>query len=208
MKIVSLLLVFGFVSLSFLAQDFKKINNPSSCKTAILKKQQATKTLTADFNETVYSSMFNTPQKANGELNYKQTDKIRWEHTSPTKKVMLIDGSKIKYSENGKEVKDASTKMVVKKIQNLMMKMLSGDFLDGKDFTIYYYESGNEYKLKLKPKSGRMSKYIESVVLVFNKSDLLLNEMSLIEDEDEKIVYSFSNVRSNSTISDTKFQSF
>jgi|TARA_R110000737_G_scaffold352922_1_gene401053 outer membrane lipoprotein carrier protein len=208
MKIVSLLLVFTFVSLSYFAQDFKKISDPTACRASILKKQKATKTLTADFKETIYSSMFNTPQKANGELNYKQTDKIRWEHTSPTKKVMLIDGSKIKYSENGVEIKDPSTKAVVKKIQNLMVKMLSGDFLDGKDFTIYYYESGSEFKLKLKPKSSRMSKYIESVVLIFNKSDLLLNEMSLIEDEDEKIVYSFNNVKSNSTISDSKFQSF
>jgi outer membrane lipoprotein carrier protein len=184
------------------------MEDPSSCKSAILKKQNATKSLTADFKETIYSSMFNTPQKATGQLNYKQADKIRWEHTSPTKKVMLMDGAKIKYSENGKEIKDPSTKAVVKKIQNIMMKMLSGDFLDGKDFHIYYYESGSEYKLKLKPKSSRMSKYIESVVLIFNKSDLLLNEMSLIEDEYEKIVYSFSNVKSNSSINDSKFQSF
>ncbi len=180
----------------------------SKCKLSIQKQQKSTKSLMADFKETVYSEMFNDKQIATGKLYYKQTQKIRWEHQSPIKKILLIDGNKIKYSEKGKEIKDPSTKLIVKKIQNLMVKMLSGTFLEDKDFIISYYENTSQYKLVLKPQSVRMSKYIEQVVLIFDKKYLQLKEMSLVESEKEKIIFSFSNVQLNELINDLKFSNF
>ncbi len=208
MKLISSLVVLLLLSLHVSGQEFKKMSDAAKCKTAIQKKQNTIKSLTADFKETVYSEMFDDSQKATGKLSYKKSNKIRWEHTSPTKKILLIDGSKVKYSENGKEVKNPTSKAVVKKIQDLMVKMLSGSFLDGKDFAITYYENTTQYKLVLKPNSERLSKYIESIVLFFDKKDCLLKEMSLVESEDEKIVYTFSNAQVNPTINDTKFTSF
>lgn len=180
----------------------------SKCKTGIQKQQKLTKSLLVDFNETVYSEMFDDVQKATGKLYYKQAQKIRWEHISPITKILLIDGNKVRYSEKGKEIKDPSTKAIVKKIQSLMVKMLSGTFLDVKDFKIAYYENSEQYKLVLKLTSERMSKFIDNVVLVFDKKDMQLKEMSLIESENEKIVYSFSNVLLNNAISDLKFSDF
>ena len=53
-----------------------------------------------------------------------------------------------------------------------------------------------------------MSKYIDYVVLVFDKKYLQLKEMSLVESENEKLVYSFSNALLNNSISDIKFSDF
>ena len=89
-----------------------------------------------------------------------------------------------------------------------MVKMLSGTFLDDKDFKISYYENSSQYKLILKPTSERISKYIDNVILIFDKNDILLKEMSLVESENEKLVYSFSNVLLNNSISDTKFSDY
>ena len=190
------------------SQEFKKISDPSKCKSAIQKQQKLTRSLIADFKETLHSEMFEETQKATGKLYYKQAQKIRWEHISPVKKILLIDGNKVRYSEKGKEIKDPSTKAIVKKIQSLMVKMLSGTFLDDKDFKISYYENSSQYKLELKPLSQRMSKYIDYVVLVFDKKYLQLKEMSLVESENEKLVYSFSNALLNNSISDIKFSDF
>ncbi|MFA7274768.1 MAG: outer membrane lipoprotein carrier protein LolA [Crocinitomicaceae bacterium] len=203
-----LIVVFFLMPLVSFSQEFKKLTDATACKNAIQKKQKSLNALRADFSETVYSSMLNTPQKGTGSLLYKQEQKIRWEHLTPKKSLILIDGSKVKYSENGKEIKDPSTKMVVKKVQSLMVQMLSGSFLDGKDFTITYFESASQYKLNLVPKNSRMSKYIESIVLVFNKKDLTLQEMSMVESEEEKVVYTFRNILSNPAINDSKFQTF
>ena len=201
-------LFFIFLCTIAFSQEFKKISDPSKCKSAIQKQQKWTRSLIADFKETLHSEMFEETQKATGKLYYKQAQKIRWEHISPVKKILLIDGNKVRYSEKGKEIKDPSTKAIVKKIQSLMVKMLSGTFLDDKDFKISYYENSSQYKLELKPLSQRMSKYIDYVVLVFDKKYLQLKEMSLVESENEKLVYSFSNALLNNSISDIKFIDF
>ena len=201
-------LFFIFLCTIAFSQEFKKISDPSKCKSAIQKQQKLTRSLIADFKETLHSEMFEETQKATGKLYYKQAQKIRWEHISPVKKILLIDGNKVRYSEKGKEIKDPSTKAIVKKIQSLMVKMLSGTFLDDKDFKISYYENSSQYKLELKPLSQRMSKYIDYVVLVFDKKYLQLKEMSLVESENEKLVYSFSNALLNNSISDIKFSDF
>lgn len=206
-KIVNVVF-FIFLCVNTFSQEFKKIADPSKCKAAIQKQQKSTKSLIADFKETAHSEMFDDAKKATGKLYYKQSQKIRWEHTSPIKKILLINGSKVRYSEKGKEIKDPSTKAIVKKIQSLMVKMLSGTFLDDKDFKITYYENSAQFKLILKPTSERISKYIDNVVLIFDKKDILLKEMSLIESENEKLVYSFSNVLLNNSINDLKFTDF
>lgn len=208
MKVFSLFFAFFILTFGAFAQDYKKISDPSKCKAAIQKKQSEMKSLTADFKESVYSEMFDQAKTANGKLNYKKSDKIRWEHTTPTKKVLLINGSKIKYSENGKEVTNPTTKIVVKKIQNLMVKMMNGNFLDGKEFSISYEENSSKYRLTLTPTSDKISKYIESIVLIFDKKDFLLKEMTMLESETEKIVYTFSNTLVNPSINDSKFTNF
>lgn len=196
----SVLLISGLWS-----QDYKKLTDKTVCKAAIEKKHKSISTLSADFSESTYSSMFKTPKKGSGTLHYKKKDKIRWEHTAPNKQVILINGKTVKLSENGKEVTNATSKQVVKKIQNMMVQMISGDFLNEKDFTIAYYENNSNYKLVLTPKNDRMKKYINHVDLIFDKKALTLKEMTMAESDTEKVVYTFSNTKLNETINDSKF---
>ncbi len=204
MRFLFALILFTGIGFSSVAQEFKPMTNSSAAKTAIEKKHKATTSLTADFTESVESSMFKTPQTSKGNLHYKSSDKIRWENTS-SKQIILLNGSKVKMSENGKEVSNAVTNKVVKKIQNMMLSMLSGDFLSEKEFTISYLESANQYQLVLIPKSPRMGKYIQKIDLFFNKKSALLDSMSMHESKDQKVTYQFSNTVVNPTINDTKF---
>ncbi len=201
-------LLFLLVSSISFGQEYKKISSPATCKKSIQDHHKSTKSITADFTEKVHSAMFESPQKGSGKLFYKQSDKIRWEHTEPKKQVILINGKSVKMSENGKEVTNATSKAVIKKIQNMMIQMLSGDFLNEKDFNIAYYENANNYKLVLTPKNDRMKRYISQVDLIFEKKALVLKEMSMVEDESEKIVYTFTNTQVNGTIDETKFTKF
>ena len=189
-------------------QSFTKISNSATCKAKINTKAKETKSISADFEEVMYSSMFNAPKKAKGRLLYKDPAKIRWEHISPKKQIILIDGAKARFQENGKEVTNPTANKVVKKIQGLMVQLFGGDFLNEKEFSISYFESSAQYKLILKPKSSRMSRYISSIELLFSKKTALLDEMTMIETADDKLVYSFSNTQTNVSIADTKFTQF
>lgn len=189
-------------------QSFTKVSNTASVKSKINAKAKSTTSISADFTEEVYSSMFNSAKKATGELNYKQSNKIRWEHISPKKQTILINGSKVQMKENGKIVDNVASNRIVKKVQGMMMQLFNGDFLNEKEFTIGYYESSSQYKLVLKPKSSRMSKYISSIEMIFNKKNLELSQMNMIETEDDRVEYKFTSVIMNKAIADTKFTQF
>lgn len=186
------------------AQKYSPISNSATVKKAIQLKHQNTKTLSADFNEEVHSSMFNTPQKGTGTLLFKQSDKIRWENTS-SKQLILINGDNVKLYDNGKASGNPMANKLVKKIQGMMLSMLSGDFLNEKEFNIAYFENGKNYKLILTPKNARMSKYISKIELYFNQTSLLLTEMILHESKDQKMIYTFTNTKTNQPINDSKF---
>lgn len=190
------------------SQEYSKLSDPSSCKKAITAKTKSTQSIKASFSETVYSSMVKTPAKAKGKMQYKREGKIRWEHLSPKSQVVLINGKSIRLQENGKEITNAGSNRVVRKVQSLMVQLINGDFLNEKDFRISYYANSTNYKLYLKPKSSRMSKYISVIQLIFDKKTLALKKMVLSETEKDKVVYTFSDTQFNQGISDKTFTSF
>lgn len=203
-----LFIAFLLFSTGVSAQSFTKVKNPTAVKNKINAKAKGTTAISADFKETMYSSMYNTPKKGTGKLKFKKENKIRWEHFTPKKQIVLINGSKVRLHENGKEVKNVASNQIIKKVQSLMMQLFSGEFLNEKEFYVSYYENTGTYKLILKPKNGRMSKYISRVEMHFNKKDLSLIKMVLLESDSDKVVYDFSSVTFNGQISDTNFTKF
>lgn len=193
---------------SLFAQEYTKISDPKACKAALEKQHKETKSIQADFTETASSSLLSTPQKGSGKMWYKKENKIRWEKNKPDSQVILINGKEVKLQEKGKEVSSASSKMVVKKIQQLMVQMMTGEFLNEKDFKITYYENKSNYKLILVPKSDKMKRYVAEISLIFAKEELLLKELTMKQNDTDKLVYSFSNMQQNGTINDSKFTTF
>lgn len=208
MKLISSLLLFLVFSTSLSAQEYTKIADPKACKAALEKQHKETKSIQADFTETATSSLLTAAQKGSGKMWYKKENKIRWEKTKPESQVILINGKTVKLQEKGKEVSSASSKMVVKKIQQLMVQMMTGEFLNEKEFRISYFENKSNYKLILSPKSDKMKRYVSEINLIFGKKELTIKELTMSTDSDNKLVYSFSNMEVNGTINDTKFTTF
>lgn len=208
MKLISSLFLFMLFSASLSAQDYTKIADPKACKAALEKQHKETKAIQADFTETATSPLLTSPQKGSGKMWYKKENKIRWEKSKPESQIILINGKTVKLQEKGKEVSSASSKMVVKKIQGLMVQMMTGEFLNEKDFKISYYENKSNYKLILTPKSEKMKRSISEIILIFNKKELTIKELTMLTDNDNKLVYSFSNMEVNGTINDSKFTTF
>lgn len=208
MKLISSLFFLLLFSATLSAQDFAKITDPKGCKAALEKQHKETKAIQADFTETTTSPLLTAAQKGSGKMWYKKENKIRWEKSKPESQIILINGKTVKLQEKGKEVSSASSKMVVKKIQGLMVQMMTGEFLNEKEFKISYYENKSNYKLVLTPKSDKMKRYVSEIILVFNKKELTIKELTMLTDDNNKLVYSFSNMEVNGTINDSKFTTF
>ncbi len=207
MKLISSILFLLLFSTSISAQEYTKIADPQACKAALEKQHKETRSIQADFTETATSSLLTSAQKGSGKMWYKKENKIRWEKTKPESQIILINGKTVKLQEKGKQISSASSKMVVKKIQGLMVQMMTGEFLNEKEFKISYFESKSTYKLVLTPKSDKMKRYVSEINLVFSKKELTLKDLIMLTD-DSKLVYSFSNMELNGTINDSKFTTF
>jgi outer membrane lipoprotein carrier protein len=208
MKYFGILSLLLFFQLQLNAQGYTKLENPSSCKEALKKQHKEMNSLKADFEETTYNSLLSTPQKGTGVLYFKKEASIRWESLTPQKKTILIHNKQVKFYENEKEIKSAGTKMIVKRVQELMVNLISGDFLNEKDFSIAYYGNASNYKLVLVPKQQKLKKYVQKIQLIFSKSSLLLEEMTLFSNDSDKVVYTFSKVKTNTTLADTLFTKY
>lgn len=207
MKLISSFLLF-LLAVNASAQNYSKIADPKACKAELEKQHKETKAIQADFTETTTSALLTNPQKGSGKMWYKRENKIRWEKIKPESQIILIHGKTVKLQEKGKEVSSASSKMVVKKIQGLMVQMMTGEFLNEKEFKISYFENKSNYKLVLTPKSDKMKRYVSEINLVFTRKELIIKELTMLTDKDNKLVYSFSNMEINGTINDSKFTTF
>lgn len=207
MRVVIILLSL-FLSEFIFAQTYTAIKDSKVCKQELEKKHQSIKSVESNFTESTHSSVLTTPQKGSGKMYYQKEGKIRWEKTKPNSQIILMNGKTIRIQENGKEVSDATTKTAMKRIQSLMVKMMTGSFLNDADFTISYFENSSNYKLVLSPKNEKLKRYISEIELIFKKSDLSLKELSLEKNTSNKIVYSFSGMKYNETIDNTKFTNF
>lgn len=200
----SILILFIMFAVQGFTQEFKTASNSSAIKSAIEKKHQATNSISAQFTEKVVSNMFKEPQKGYGNFLFKKENKVRWDKTS-AKQLILINGETVKMYENGKALNNPTSQKIAKQIQGMMLSMLSGDFLNQKDFSIKYEENSKLYRLTLSPKSPRMAKYIAKIELLFSRSSLLLEEMTLFEKDSQKVNYAFSDIETNVKIDDSKF---
>lgn len=200
--------MFILSSLQVFAQEYKSIKDPNDCKDKLEKKHQNLNSVQADFTESTHTALLSTPQKASGKMYYKKTNKIRWEKSKPTSQIILMNGKNIRIQENGKEVSDATTKATMKRIQTMMVNMMTGSFLNEVEFSIKYSESSVNYKLNLTPKNDKLKRYIQEIVLVFRKSDCDLKELTLVSSSTNKIVYTFSNMVHNESILETLFTKF
>lgn len=201
----TLLSIFSILILAnSFSQDFKPANNTSQIKSELKRQMDAVSSIQADFKEYVFSTMFKEPQSGYGKFTYQKENQVRWDHRS-VNQLILINGTETKLYESGKLVSNPTSKRIVKQIQNLMISMLSGDFLSENQFTIQYYSSPADYRLVLKPKNPRMARYISTIKLDFNKKTKLLNKISMIEKNGQKIIYAFSNLQVNHKISQATF---
>ena len=203
-----LLLAFLFLSFSMSNDGYTLIKDSTSCSRKIIDKSTSTNTLSANFSERKISSLFNNPKIGKGKILFKKKDKIRWEHFEPNQQIILIDGKKIKYQENHKEVKNTTSTIVVKKIQKLMINLINGNFITQKEFNVNYFENNLNYKLVLRPLNNKIARYLSEVDLVFDKNTLELKEMELSENDTEKVIYTFLNIHINKGIDDVNFSNF
>lgn len=124
------------------------------------------------------------------------------------------DGDYIKMTDKWFEMNTAGKKTTTKVSSNPMLKSLSsilaacvaGDFAQmTKGFAMSLEELEKEWVVTLTPKRGKAASKIAHVIIHFDKGDMSLNVLNMVEKSGDYTKYSFSQKEFNATIDSQLF---
>ena len=166
------------------------------------------KTMQCDFVQTKYLKMLNDKMVSKGKMYYQQSDKLRWEYTTPYTYTFVLNGAKVLISKGKRnDVINVNQSKMFKEIARIMMSSVVGNCLnDKKDFKVSIAGSTTEYIATLYPKQKQMQQMFQKIVLHFNKAKSTVSMVELIEKKGDRTVIELKNVKTNGSIPAKVFQ--
>ena len=160
------------------------------------------KTMQCDFVQTKYMKMLNDKMVSRGKMYYQQSDKLRWEYTSPYTYTFVLNGSKVLLSKGKRnDVINVNQSKFFKEIARIMMNSVIGKCLtDKKDFAMTVSTTQSEWVATLVPQRTEMKQMFQKIVLHFNKSRKMVSVVELVEKKGDRTVIQLTNVKTNSPI--------
>lgn len=157
------------------------------------------KTMQCDFVQTKYLKMLNDKMVSRGKMYYQQSNKLRWEYTSPYTYTFVLNGSKVLISKGKRsDVINVNQSKFFKEIARIMMNSVVGKCLtDSKDFKVSLTGASAEYVATLYPQQKQM---FQKIILHFNKQKSTVSKVELIEKKGDRTIIELKNVKSNAPI--------
>ena len=160
------------------------------------------KTMQCDFVQTKFLRMLNDKMVSRGKMYYQQSDKLRWEYTSPYAYAFVLNGSRVLISKgNRNDVINVNQSKFFKEIARIMMNSVVGKALnDKRDFKVNLSSSATEYVATLYPQQKQMQQMFQKIILHFNRQKAMVAKVELIEKRGDCTVIEMTNVKVNSPI--------
>lgn len=175
--------------------------------TRINKAVAGLKTMNCSFTQTKYLSLLSDKMVSEGKMFYKQSNKLRWEYTSPYQYLFIFNGTKVYVgNKSRKDVIDTQTNKVFKEVARIMMSTVTGTALsNSSDFSIDVVDGNSVWKVTLIPKKKEMKKMFAKIELSFNKSNLMIAEINIYEKNNDRTNIRLKNISTNATINESLF---
>ncbi|MGH9411563.1 MAG: outer membrane lipoprotein chaperone LolA [Vicinamibacterales bacterium] len=158
---------------------------------------------TADFTHTYEGGVLKKTSTERGVVEVKKPGRMRWEYTSPEKKLFVSDGLKIySYIPADKQVivspvpADSDTPAAL---------FLSGKGDITRDFTVHFTTGGgsNQWALRLDPKAHQND--YDWLVLIVDKQSLRIDSLVASDQQGGRSTFAFTNYHENTGLPDSAF---
>ncbi len=160
------------------------------------------KTMQCDFVQTKYLKMLNDKMVSKGKMYYQQSDKLRWEYSSPYAYAFVLNGSRVLISKGKRnDVVNVNQSKFFKEIARIMMNSVVGKCLtDTKDFKTSITGSQSEYVVTLYPKQKQMQQMFQKIILHFSRQKSIVSKVELIEKKGDRTLIELVNVKTNTPV--------
>ena len=201
-RLLILLFVLVSVHLSLMAQQ-----NGAQIRQAITQAASTMKTMQCDFTQTKHLRMLNDKMTSKGRMYYQQTNRLRWEYTSPYSYTFILNDDKVLLKNKQRnDVIDVNKNKLFREIARIMMNSVVGTSLtDDKSFKSTIATNGNEWIASLLPQRKDLKQLFQKIILHFSKKNAMVKQVELIERNGDKTVIELNNIRTNEKISADMF---
>jgi outer membrane lipoprotein carrier protein len=172
---------------------------------ALQRKYDAIKDFSASFIQTYEGGVLRRKASESGTVYVKQPGRMRWDYTSPEKKLFVSDGhTMFLYFPADKQVMKNPVPAQDEATSAVLFLMGKGDIV--RDFNVKWAEGGTEntYRLRLDPKS-RQAEY-DWLELAADRHTLQIVGLTAADAQGGRSSFSFSNFKENIGLADKMFQ--
>ena len=165
------------------------------------------KSMRCDFVQTKNVKLLNDKVVSRGKMCFQQSDKLRWEYTSPYSYTFILNGSKVLLKNSRRnDVIDVNRNKLFKEIARIMMSSVAGDCLsDSKSFKSTVADSGTEWVATLIPQRKELKQMFQKIKIHFNKQQSTVAKVELIEKNGDITEIELKNTETNVTIAPHTF---
>ena len=162
----------------------------------------AMKTMQCDFVQTKHLKMLNNDFVSHGKMYYQQSNKLRWEYTSPYSYTFILNNDQVLLKNKQRnDLIDVKQNKLFREIVRIMMSSVVGNCLaDDKNYNVSIATIGNEWVATLLPQRKDMKQMFPKLVLHFHAKKSVVNTVELYDKNGEKTIIELKNIRINETI--------
>jgi outer membrane lipoprotein-sorting protein len=191
----------------FAQEAIDPLKDVDSFKTNLTKMAESTSTISCDFVQEKYLVVLSQKIVSKGQFYFKKDNNIRWEYTSPYKYLIIISNNQLYTAdEKSQNHYDLKSNKMLQEMNGFISGCVQGDILkNDKDYNITYFENSKLYYVKLVPKSEKMREMLNEVQIWFDKNDLTVSGLKMVESGEDYTKISFIDKKLNIDIPLEKF---
>jgi len=190
------------------AQDnYKAMSDIGAFKTKLAAISESTQSIVSDFVQEKNLSILSEKIISKGQFFFKKPNQIRWEYTEPYKYLIIISNNQLltRDDKNQKQY-DIQSSAMFQEMNRFISGIVQGDLLKNEnDYAITYFEGNKSYYVKLIPRNEDMKQMLNEVHIYFDRNDLTVSSLKMIESGGDYTRITFINRKMNIEIPLEKF---
>lgn len=165
------------------------------------------KTIESDFVQEKDLSILANKIVSQGHFCFRKDNNIRWEYIQPYRYLIIITNGKIFIKEdNNQKQYDIQSNRMFQEMNKFISGCIQGDILKNeKDYKVGYFEDDKSYFVSLVPVSEKMREMLNEVRIWFNRNDLTVSRIMMMEAGGDYTKIDFTGKKLNTDIPLEKF---
>lgn len=186
---------------------FAQVNTEEKFKELLEVASQKNKTIECNFTQTKKIKNIRQPIIADGRFYYDNNRLMAMIYNTPKgDKVIMSQDSFTVIAGGKKMVSESSSNPMMAQISYMMQACMSGDVTKlGRGWDMDISEQSLGYMIKITPTDRRVQKYVNAMLMYFDKSDLTLDKLRIEERNDCYTEYEFKNKQLNGKLDKSVF---